>query len=86
MSVGLPGAGEVGGFLEPRRDGEERPGLLGEQAGERPVERDECHSGVQQRAGGLLKRDGAVANSRSNVVTRASAARAAPARSAASCS
>ena len=57
---GCAGAGEVGGFLEPRGDREQRPGLLGEQAGQRPVERDERGRGVQQRAGGVLERGGAV--------------------------
>jgi hypothetical protein len=30
LSVGLAGAGEVGGLLEPGRDREQRAGLLGE--------------------------------------------------------
>jgi hypothetical protein len=33
LSVGLAGAGKVGGLLEPRGDREQRAGLLGEQAG-----------------------------------------------------
>ncbi len=33
LSVGLPGAGQVGGLLEARGDREQRAGLLGEQAG-----------------------------------------------------
>ena len=39
VSVGLAGAGQVGGLLEPRGDREQRAGLLGEQAGQRPLER-----------------------------------------------
>ena len=54
--MGLAGAGQVGGLLEARGDREQRAGLLGEQAGQRPVERDERGRGVQQRAGGVLER------------------------------
>ena len=53
-------AGQVGGLLEPGGDREQCTGLLGEQAGQRPVERDERERGVQQRAGGVLERGGAV--------------------------
>ena len=56
---GSPRAAEVGGLLKPRRDGEQRAGLLGEQPGQRPVERAERRRGVQQRARGALERDGA---------------------------
>lgn len=60
LSVGLACAREVGGFLEPRGDREQRAGLFGEQTGERPLERDERVGGVQQRAGRFLERRGAV--------------------------
>ena len=59
LLVGFAGAGQVGGLLEPRRDGEQCPGLLGEQARQRTRQRDECVGGVQQRAGGVLERRGA---------------------------
>ena len=53
------------------------PGLLGEQPGQRPVERDERGRGVQQRAGGVLERGRALRRTARS--TRALAAPAPPA-------
>ena len=80
MSVAGPRARDVRGFLKAGGDGYQRAGLLGQQAGQRPVERDERRRGVMQRPGGVLERQGALREQPLDRALRASAARARAAR------
>jgi hypothetical protein len=84
LSVRFAGASEVGCFLEPRRDREQRAGLLGEQARQRPLERDERRRACSSVPAASSSATALCANSRSTVRSHASAARARPARSTAS--